>query len=463
MTISGTGQMDNWNYYSMPWKNYVLDIKKVIVQDGVTSIGSYAFDYLQSECENLTEVILPNTITDIGKSAFCGCPVLSKISIPDSVKNIEEYAFSGCSFTDIRIPEGVTVIKAETFSACSALSSVSLPSTLTSIKGSAFADCEKLKNLALPENIMAIEYAAFRRCTSLTELTLSEKVSNLGVEAFEGCTGLKKVTILSKDISIGTHAFGSCTNLTAVYFKGNAPEFPEEDQKTGTYANAAFEGDTLTAYFPAGNATWTESVRQNYGGTVTWVPEMGEVGLDSLTYKFSNSTTGFGYSAGYFIPLKNYQRMFGVNTLSDTLYLKDKKKGWGGNCYGMSSTSGIFNGTDNSLWPYSFQVNAGRVYDLGTSDKSSGLGITVRDFIECMQISQDGSASANLRNENMNKLNELVNQVKLVKDTGKPVLLCIYGLADGSKSGQLKRGTGKRSRSWAALWGSKPIQLCQCS
>ena len=149
MTISGTGQMDNWNYYSMPWKNYVLDIKKVIVQDGVTSIGSYAFDYLQSECENLTEVILPNTITDIGKSAFCGCPVLSKISIPDSVKNIEEYAFSGCSFTDIRIPEGVTVIKAETFSACSALSSVSLPSTLTSIKGSAFADCEKLKNLAL--------------------------------------------------------------------------------------------------------------------------------------------------------------------------------------------------------------------------------------------------------------------------------------------------------------------------
>lgn len=440
MTISGTGQMDNWNYYSMPWKNYVLDIKKVIVQDGVTSIGSYAFDYLQSECENLTEVILPNTITDIGKSAFCGCPVLSKISIPDSVKNIEEYAFSGCSFTDIRIPEGVTVIKAETFSACSALSSVSLPSTLTSIKGSAFADCEKLKNLALPENIMAIEYAAFRRCTSLTELTLSEKVSNLGVEAFEGCTGLKKVTILSKDISIGTHAFGSCTNLTAVYFKGNAPEFPEEDQKTGTYANAAFEGDTLTAYFPAGNATWTESVRQNYGGTVTWVPEMGEVGLDSLTYKFSNSTTGFGYSAGYFIPLKNYQRMFGVNTLSDTLYLKDKKKGWGGNCYGMSSTSGIFNGTDNSLWPYSFQVNAGRVYDLGTSDKSSGLGITVRDFIECMQISQDGSASANLRNENMNKLNELVNQVKLVKDTGKPVLLCIYGLADGSKSGHAVLG-----------------------
>lgn len=415
LTISGTGEMDNWfSHYETPWRGYVEDIKCVIIQDGVTSIGKSAFNW----CENLVTISIPDSVTSIGMDAFEAC----------------------LSLTEVSIPEGVTEIQQATFNDCSALTSVTLPSTLTSIKGSAFADCEKLKNLALPENIMAIEYDAFWRCTSLTELTLSEKVSNLGVEAFEGCTGLKKVTILSKDISIGTHAFGSCTNLTAVYFKGNAPEFPEEDQKTGTYANAAFEGDTLTAYFPAGNATWTESVRQNYGGTVTWVPEMGEVGLDSLTYKFSNSTTGFGYSAGYFIPLKNYQRMFGVNTLSDTLYLKDKKKGWGGNCYGMSSTSGIFNGTDNSLWPYSFQVNAGRVYDLGTSDKSSGLGITVRDFIECMQISQDGSASANLRNENMNKLNELVNQVKLVKDTGKPVLLCIYGLADGSKSGHAVLG-----------------------
>ena len=117
LTISGTSSMANynpWNSYA-PWYNYRSEIVKAIIEDGVTSIGSYAF----SGCSGLTSVTIPNSVTSIGDEAFYKCSGLTSVTIPNSVTSIVSYAFSGCSgLTSVTIPNSVTSIGDSAFEYC---------------------------------------------------------------------------------------------------------------------------------------------------------------------------------------------------------------------------------------------------------------------------------------------------------------------------------------------------------
>lgn len=94
LTISGTGDMTD--YYSAPWYNRRGEIRAVIIENGVTSIGNYAFYY----CTGLTSVTIPDSVTSIGDSAFDNCSSLTSIAIPNSVKSIGNTAFYGCRGLD---------------------------------------------------------------------------------------------------------------------------------------------------------------------------------------------------------------------------------------------------------------------------------------------------------------------------------------------------------------------------
>ena len=137
LTISGTGDMVySWSY------NY--DIKKVIIEKGITNISDNAFN----ECRNLVSVSIPNSVTKIEGYAFKNCSSLASVTIPNSVSDISFEAFKGCSgLTSITIPDGVTTIGDEAFSGCVSLTSITIPKSIISIGSCVFKNCYGLREI----------------------------------------------------------------------------------------------------------------------------------------------------------------------------------------------------------------------------------------------------------------------------------------------------------------------------
>ncbi len=143
LAISGTGTMTNYSATSFaPWEEIKMQVKKLTVADGVTSIGNDTF----VGCANLEEIAFPETLTKIGDSAFRDCVKLDEITFPDAVMSLGHYAFFGCTgLTELVIGNGVKTIGNYAFSKCSNVETVTLPETLTNIGKSAFKDCLNIK------------------------------------------------------------------------------------------------------------------------------------------------------------------------------------------------------------------------------------------------------------------------------------------------------------------------------
>ena len=134
LTITGKGEMYDYSY--TPWSND--DLTRVIIGNGVTTIGEAAF----RSCSHLTSVTIPNSVTTIGGWAFKYCSSLTSVTIPNSVTTIKEYAFSDCShLTSVTIPNSVTTIGNNAFNGCSSLTSVTIPNSVTTIGEAAFSNC----------------------------------------------------------------------------------------------------------------------------------------------------------------------------------------------------------------------------------------------------------------------------------------------------------------------------------
>ena len=189
LTISGTGNMDNWpgSVYA-PWYNYGSIITQVLIEDGVTSIGDLAFYY----CKSLTSITIPNGITSIGVGAFYECNRLTSITIPNGVTSIGEWAFCNCnSLTSITIPNSVTSIEKAAFMYCG-ITSITLPENLTSIEKQTFYG-SLLTSIIIPESVTSIGYEAFWSCKNLTSVTIGSNVESIGNDAFRLCENLASV------------------------------------------------------------------------------------------------------------------------------------------------------------------------------------------------------------------------------------------------------------------------------
>ncbi len=274
LTISGTGDMSNGDPWlgTAPLYPYHDSVCKVVIDNGVTSIGSHAF-YLYSnltsitipesvttigdsafyECSSLISVTIPDSVTSIGDHAFDSCRGLTSITIPDSVTSIGEWAFYSCnSLTSVVIPDNVTTIGDLAFYMCEGLTSVTIPDSVTSIGDDAFHYCSSLTGIwvsdnnpaysndsagalynkdktillkvpgtisgsyAIPNSVASIEGSAFFSCNSLTDVSIPGNVTSIGDWAFFSCSGLTSVTIPDSVVSIGDSAFGSCSSLTSV-------------------------------------------------------------------------------------------------------------------------------------------------------------------------------------------------------------------------------------------------------
>lgn len=155
----------------------------------VVSIGDYAFcDY-----NELTSVVIPDTVVSIGYTAFAECDLLTDIIIPNSVTTIDGYAFMACySLSNIVIPDSVKSIGDGAFTNCTSLKSIDL-SSVTSIGYYTFGDCTSLANIIIPDSVTFIGEDAFYACTSLTSIVVPYRAINIDKYDFEGCTNLTDI------------------------------------------------------------------------------------------------------------------------------------------------------------------------------------------------------------------------------------------------------------------------------
>lgn len=223
LTISGNGEMGNYGDFesAAPWKN---SVKRVVVENGVTNIGKWAF----TDCENMTEVTLPDTVVSIEEYAFSGCENLTKLTLSKGLVTIGYCAFGGCSgLKSITIPSSVEYIMDGAFNGCQSLTGVVIPEHVREIGYGAFGYCDNLTSLAVSEdnhyydsreNCNAIiETAANKLCHGIKTTVIPGSVKTIGSNAFEGCSGLKTVSIPHGVESVKFDAFVGCENLESVY------------------------------------------------------------------------------------------------------------------------------------------------------------------------------------------------------------------------------------------------------
>lgn len=252
LTISGTGDMNNC-ISDRPWREYGNDIVTVKIQNGVTSIGAYAF-YTATSTEgysdypNMTSLQIPNTVTKIGANAMYSCTNLKNITIPDSIESIGEDAFewtnwynnqpNGCVYigkilykykgvmpdnTIIKICEGTTSISSYAFGSKNnfiPLKDIYFPDSLKRIGKGAFRNCNQLTAIKFNDGLMSIGNEAFESCKNLTSVAFPDSLSAIGAYAFYGCS-LINVTLPDNCKVYSSSGFGNCNKLRIITIPRN--------------------------------------------------------------------------------------------------------------------------------------------------------------------------------------------------------------------------------------------------
>ena len=199
LVIGGNGRMDDYSYGDSPFYN--CEIKSVVVDDGVATIGNSAFN----GCASLINVTIRNGVTSIGASAFSRCINLTSITIPDSVTAIGSFAFEGCTN----------------------LKSIELPLGIKKIGVCAFKNCEQIKSIIIPEGVEYIGYRAFFDCTNLEHVNILEGVTYIDSEAFCNLPNIKSISF-PKSLEM-LNSQGLSDTLSDIYYAGDKSQWEKID------------------------------------------------------------------------------------------------------------------------------------------------------------------------------------------------------------------------------------------
>ena len=276
------------------------NITSVVIPDSVTSIGYEAF----YGCSSLTSVVIPDSVTSIGSEAFQSCSSLTSVVIGDSVTSIGEWAFAGCSaLTSVVIPDSVTSIGRYAFDNCHSslyteyeygkyvrsgdnpyavlikitnknMSTYTIHEDTRVIGGNVFDACSRLTSITIPDSVTSISERAFQFCSALTSVVIGDSVTSIGECAFQYCSLLTSVVIPDSVTSIGSYAFACCPALTSVVIPDSVTSIGVE----------AFDGcPALTdVYYTGTKEQWSN------------------ISIDDGNYYLTNATKHYNY-----VPVNN--------------------------------------------------------------------------------------------------------------------------------------------------------------
>ncbi len=272
--ISFSNSTSNPLYYA---KNLYINnelVTNLVIPNTVTEIKNYAF----VGCTSITSIVIPDSVISIGSAAFdnnsdllvyngydngyyigneenpylvlvkAKDETITSCIIHENTKIIYDKAFYKCtSLTSVRIPEGVTSIGSYAFLGCDLLTSITIPEGVTSIRNHAFNGCDLLTSIIIPNSVMSIEHNAFHGCISLTSITIPEGVISIGDRAFWDCTSLTSITIPDSVTSIGSNAFYGCTSLTSVTIGDNVTAIGYRAFENCTSLTSVTIGNSVTS------------------------------------------------------------------------------------------------------------------------------------------------------------------------------------------------------------------------
>ena len=202
LTISGDGSMYNFDPTSLPWTDSRSYFDTIVVNEGVKSIGDYAF----YECRNIRSVSLPESLTSIGQYAFGTSTAIESLTV-----------------------NGETAIGDHAFDGCQSLRTITFGENVQSIGNYAFYDCRSFNSLTIPDGVTSIGDYAFDECQSLNSLTLGNSLTSIGSYAFKGCNKISKIVIPSRLAIIGKYAFSYCNGLQSFEVKQGSENFAAID------------------------------------------------------------------------------------------------------------------------------------------------------------------------------------------------------------------------------------------
>ncbi len=309
LTISGEGDMEDYYNYGAPWYNSRSSITKVVIEQGVTSIGNNAFE----DCSSLTSVIIPESVTSIGNRAFYGCSGLASVTIPNSVTSIGEHAFLSCSSLDsvyisdleayLNIDFGDEYANPMYYADKLYLNgkrvtgTVKIPAGVTKIPYCAFDGCDGIKSVEIPDNITSIGGYAFYNCAGLTNFIIPDSVTSIGESAFSGCSQCnvyykdsyrKFITILN-GTSDSSNSILHCSDLTAINWGkcGNSVAWFCDDEGAMTISGEGDMKDYSHDFSDLSDAPWYNS----HSSIAKVVIEQGVTSIGSLAFFGCNGLT----------------------------------------------------------------------------------------------------------------------------------------------------------------------------
>lgn len=306
LTISGTGDMYDYkreyeDLSTSPWcqNEFYWDIKRIVIENGVTSIGDHAFDMYYGGYEQET-LSIPDSVKRIGECAFDAWN-FGLVTIPANVTNIENNAFYGCHCEDFVVDSnnkyyssdssGVLFNKNKTILIRGATpkSKYSIPSSVTHISDNAFLYCN-IQNITIPNSVVSIGAWSFQG-SGITEINIPDSVTNMDEGVFSGCWYLKKVTIGDNITSIGEYTFHNCYDLESIVIPSSVTIIKK----------SAFNGcNRLTDIYYTGTQTqWNNISIDDY-----WNEDL------------LNATIHFNYSMNSTNSVAAYSRMNTSNAIS---------------------------------------------------------------------------------------------------------------------------------------------------